>query len=131
MKHLYFLLISILLIGCASQNNSPCILQATYDSGASCSFNFRKDGTFQWTNGSGLGIFQKEGSYTIKDSLITLVQEDFDEVIKSKHLKITATLPWLNNSGNTYVVQINDKGDLVDSIFVFTVYIDKRKELIN
>ena len=59
----YFIVVGI-LFGCdsRSENNSPCELQATYDSGPSSSFNFRKDGTFEWTNGSGLGVFQSEGS---------------------------------------------------------------------
>lgn len=119
------------LAACSSQNNSPCILQATYDLGPTSNFNFRKDGTFEWTNGSGLGIFQDEGTYTIKDSLITLNRADFDKVIKSKYLKITSTLPWSNNTSHTYVVQINEKGELIDSIFVFTVYIDNRVALTN
>jgi hypothetical protein len=124
----------VIIVNAANQtNNSPCILQATYDSDPSTSsFNFRKDGTFQWTNGSGLGVFQEEGTYTINDSLITLNKADFDKVIKSKHLKITTSPPWSNNNaGNAYVVQINDKGDLIDSHFVFRIYIDKRKELTN
>jgi hypothetical protein len=82
-------------------------------------------------NGSGLGVFQDEGRYTIKDSLITLNQADFDGVIKSKHLKITSKLPWSDNTSNTYMVQVNEDGDLVDSIFVFRVYIDNRMALMN
>jgi len=106
-------------------------LQATYDSGPSSSFNFRKDGTFQWTNSSGLGISQEEGTYTIKDSLITLNKADFDKVVKTRHLKITTKLPWSKNTSNTYVVQVNDKGELLDSIFVFKVYIDNRSWVTN
>jgi hypothetical protein len=129
---LTLLTVVVVIVNAANQtNNSPCILQATHDSSASSSFNFRKDGTFQWTNGSGLGVFQEEGTYNINDSLITLNKADFDKVLKSKHLKITTTLPWSTNTGNTYVVQVNDRGELIDSLFVFTVYIDKRKELTN
>lgn len=63
----------ILLEGCERTNNSPCILQATYDAGASSSsFTFRKDGTFEWANGSGLGAFQSSGKYILKDSVIML-----------------------------------------------------------
>ena len=113
---------------CNLESNSPCILQATYDSGPSSSLTFRKDGTFEWTNGSGLGVFKAEGTYIIKDSLIMLSRADFDGVIKSKHLKITSKLPWSNRLVNTYLVQVNGKGELVDSIFVFRIYIDKRRE---
>jgi len=131
LRSLYFISFLTFLSACSFENNSPCILQATYDSGPSSSFNFRKDGTFEWTNGSGMGISQDEGSYTINDNLITLNKVGFDKVVKSKHLKITSKLPWSQNTSNSYVVQVNDKGELVDSIFIFRVYIDKRNQLTN
>jgi hypothetical protein len=127
----YLPFILILYIGCTSQNDSPCILQATYDSGPTSSFNFRSDGTFEWTNGSGLGVSSKEGTYKIKDSLITLENSDFDKVIKTKYLLITSKLPGSSKVSDTYMVQVNDKGELVDSLFIFTVYIDRRQKLSN
>ena len=111
---------------CTPQNDSPCILQATYDSGPSSSFTFREDRTFEWTNGSGLGVSTSEGKYSINDSIITLDEIGFDKVVKSKRLLITSKHPISQNPGR-FVIQVDKQNRLVDSIFIFTVYIDKVK----
>jgi hypothetical protein len=114
----------ILFEGCEQTNNSPCILQATYDAGASSSsFAFRKDGTFEWTSGSGLGVFQSSGKYILKDSVIMLDKIGFDKMIKSKRLLIAS------GRAGSYVVQVDDNNRVLDSMFIFTVYIDKRDSL--
>ena len=126
MTKYYFYFLLLILNSCTSQNISPCILQATYDSGSSSSFNFRKDGTFEWTNGSGLGVSIKEGKYLLKDSIITLDKIGFDKIIKSKRLLITSRHPISKNIGK-FVFQVDNENNLIDSMFIFTVYIDKIK----
>jgi hypothetical protein len=115
-------------MACSSpQNNSPLLLQATHEGTAlsGCSFAFRTDGSFEWMNGLSDPV---EGKYTMKDSFITLDIAGFDDkVVKSKYLKIVHRLPWADFSGN-YVVQIDDKGSIVDSNFIFTVVVDNRNQ---
>ena len=101
-------------------------MQATYDSGSSSSFNFRQDGTFEWTNGSGLGVSTEEGKYLLKDSVIILDEIGFDKVIKSERLLITSRHP-ISNAIGKFVIQVDKQNKLIDSMFIFTVYIDKRK----
>ena len=122
-----YLTVVVLLMfaSCESENKSPFILQATYDSGPSSSFAFRKDGTFRWSNGSGLGVSETEGKYSIKDSVITLDKIGFDKVVKSNRLLITTIQPNSRAVGK-YVIQVDEKNSLIDSIFIFTVYLDKR-----
>lgn len=121
-------IILLLFISCKSEDKSPFILQATYDSGPSSSFAFRKDGTFRWSNGSGLGVSETEGRYSIKDSVITLDKIGFDKVVKSKHLLITTIQPNSKAVGK-YVTQVDEQNRLIDSIFIFTVYLDRRDSL--
>ena len=124
----YVSIIIFLVLGCTAENNSSCVLQATYDSGPSSSFNFCKDNTFQWTSGSGLGISQSEGKYLLKDSIITLNKIGFDKIITSKRLLITTTQPNSHRKGK-YLVQVDDQNTLIDSAFIFTIYIDSRDSL--
>ena len=124
-KHLV-LFLSLFYFGCTQQNNSPCLLHAIYDSGSSgCSFYFRKDGTFEWANGGGLGGGTTEGKYTINGDIITLNKIGFDRVIKSERLLITSTHPNSLSSG-TFLIQVDKENKLIDSMFIFTVNIDKR-----
>jgi hypothetical protein len=113
---------------CSSpQNNSPLILQATHEGSAlgSSSFAFRKDGSFEWMNGLSDPV---EGRYIMKDSFITLNKIGFDDnIIKSKYLKIFHQLPW-SPSSSDWVAQVNDKGVIVDSHFVFRVVFDNRNK---
>jgi hypothetical protein len=117
----------IILTACSSrQNNSPLLLQATHEGSAlsSSSFAFRMDSTYEWMNGLSDPI---EGRYIMKDSFITLDKIGFDDIVKSEHLKIVHQLPW-SPSSSDWVVQINDKGAIVDSHFVFRVVVDNRNK---
>lgn len=125
----YFLAALILyLSSCSPESDSPCILQATYDSGPSCGFSFQKDGTFKWINGSGLGVFQNKGKYTWKDSIITLDKIGFDKVVKSKRLLITSIQPNSHINGK-YLVQVDNQNNVIDSVFIFSIYIDVRDSI--
>ena len=125
------LLLFYLTAGCGVQNNtnnkSSCILLATHDADVStCSFNFRKDGTFEFT--AGMLSDPKEGRYKLDDSIITLENIDFGDIIKSKYLLITKRLPWNPETTSTWLLQVDQKNQLVDSIFVFRVYNDGRNK---
>lgn len=125
----YFFSLSVLTVfGCSAESNSPCVLQATYDSGPSSSFNFRKDNTFQWTNGSGFGVSQSEGKYLLNDSIITLDKIGFDRIVKSERLLITTMQPNSHTRGK-YLVQVDEQNKIIDSMFIFTIYIDSRNSL--
>ena len=127
MKYPYLLTLILLTACSVPQNNNPLILQATHEGSAlsSCSFAFRKDGSFEWMNGLSDPF---EGRYTIKDSLITLDKIGFDDkIVKSKYLKIVHQLPW-SDFRQDYVVQVNDKNVILDSHFVFRVIVDTRNK---
>lgn len=99
---------------------------ATYDSGTTSVFIFRQDGTFEWTNGSGSGILPEQGKYILQDSIIILDRIGFDKLIKSERLLITSRHPMSKSIGK-FVIQVNNQNKLIDSMFIFTVCIDKRK----
>ena len=127
MKLQNLLLTFVLITACSSpQNNSPLILQATHEGSAlsNSSFAFRKDNSFKWMNGLSNPV---EGKYKIKDSFITLDNLGFDKVVKSQYLKIIHQLPWSDFSAY-FVVQIDDKGKIIDSHFVFRVVVDNRNK---
>jgi hypothetical protein len=119
-----FLIATLILFGygCSSENHSPCRLQATYDGTFASSFNFREDNSFEWTNGL---VSSNEGFYTCKDNIITLDKIGFDKVIKSKKLLITTVHP-ISGSRGKYLVQVDEKNNLIDSMYIFTIYIDNR-----
>lgn len=121
-KHLSVLLF-LFFCSCTSKPDSPCILQATYDGAPfSSSFIFKKDRTFEWLNGL---TTQINGRYSLKDSIITLDNIGFDKIIKSKKLLITTVNPNTGLKGR-YVVQVNDDIKVIDSQFVFSIYVDTR-----
>ncbi|UAY53436.1 hypothetical protein [Ferruginibacter albus] len=128
MKQLFgYITLSFILFGCNSipDNDSPCILQATADRS---SFIFRKDGTFQFTNGSGLGVSQNAGKYTGEGEIITLDKIGFDKVIKSRRLMFTSVQPNSHSKGK-YLVQVDEQNNIVDSMFIFSIYIDVRDSI--
>jgi hypothetical protein len=124
-KIIFFFSIWI-ICSCKQPNNSPCLIQATYDR---CGFVFREDGTYGWVNGSGMGVFTQEGTYKINKNHILLDTSNVDNVVTTKYLLITHKLPWWNDTTNTFVIQVNDRDEMVDSHFVFKIYIDNRKAL--
>ena len=128
MNKYFFSFFILFAFGCSTENNSPCVLQATYDAGASGSFIFRKDNTFLWTNGSGLGVSQSEGKYLLKGSIVTLSKIGFDKVVKSKRLLITSIQPNTHSKGK-YLVQVDDQNKVIDSMYIFTIYVDSRDSI--
>ena len=107
------LLIFFIVFSCKSKNNSPVVLQATYDKTI---FNFRKDNTYELY--LGFLASNPEGSYKIKDSFITLDVPEISNIIKSRYLKITKN----SFNGFTYLVQVNDKNEIIENTASFFVY---------
>ena len=113
----------LFIYGCSSENHSPCRIQATYDGTFASSFNFREDNSFEWTNGL---VGSYEGFYTCKDNIITLDKIGFDKVIKSKRLLITKTHPNNPTISGKFLVQVDDKNNVIDSMYIFTLYVDRQ-----
>lgn len=128
LRFIAFLTLVILPFGCRNENESPVILQATHDEGSNaCSFIFRKDKTYEWLNGSGLGVFSKSGIYNIKDSIIILDKENIDNVIKSKYLFVkTQKALWGQDTTVTYLFQVDSNGIGLKGAAIFLIYIDER-----
>jgi hypothetical protein len=122
----YFIATLILFVGsCSSKNKSPCKLLATYKATLPGSFNFREDNSFEWTNGF---TSQTEGHYIWEGNIITLDRIGFDKFIKTKRLLITTTHP-ISGIHGKYLVQVDDKNNLIDSMHTFTVNIDTRDSI--
>ena len=118
----------ILISACDSENNSPALLQATHDGGSnSCSFLFRIDGSYQWTNGSGLGVFTENGTYKITDSIITLDKIGFDKIILSHQLVMRPAKRSWDDRVKTQVFQIDLDKKVIPNSASFIVYLDNRQ----
>jgi len=120
-------LIIILNIGChlylSSRDNSEVVLKAFYDGDYNgSSLEFRKDGTYKFGNGSGLGVSIQRGYYSMNDSIITLDKDDIDKVIESKTLVIRSKL----SGTDVKILQIDKNFNLIAKATEFRVVQDKR-----
>ena len=120
-------LIIILNIGCqlylSSRDNSEILLKAFYDGDYNgSSLEFRKDGTYKFGNGSGLGESIQRGSYYIIDTVITLDKNNIDNVIESKTLVLRSEL----NGTDAKILQIDKNFNLIERATEFRVVYDKR-----
>ncbi|GGG55330.1 hypothetical protein [Epilithonimonas arachidiradicis] len=121
------ILIIILNIGCqlylSSRDNSEIVLKVFYDGDYNgSSLEFRKDGTYKFGNGSGLGESIQRGKYSIKDTIITLDKDNIDNVIESKTLMLKREL----NGTDAKIVQVDKNFKLIDRATKFRVVKDKR-----
>ena len=109
------------------RDSSEVILQANYDRDINgYSFEFRKDGSYLFENGSVLGRSQFRGKYKIKDSLIFLDKNEIDNVVKTNQLAIRYISENINGK-NKVIVQIDKKHNRIeDKYFDFVINIDKR-----
>lgn len=109
------------------RDSSEVILQANYDGDINgYSFEFRKDGSYLFENGSVLGRSQFRGKYKIKDSLIFLDKNEIDNVVKTNQLAIRYISENINGK-NKVIVQIDKKHNRIeDKYFDFVINIDKR-----
>ncbi|MBI3235346.1 MAG: hypothetical protein HYZ42_15140 [Bacteroidetes bacterium] len=111
-----------------SRDNSPVLIQAGYDGGFNGAwFDFREDGTYKFANSGGIGATYFRGTYTLKDSMIILDKSNIDIVIKTHNLVIRKII---NQDSTTELLlyQINDRYEIVDKQFVFTVNEDNRNK---
>lgn len=118
----FLLIYYVFLIGCGQkENNRSWVFQATYDSGVGgCSLVFRDDSTCVWLGG--IASEDQEGSYHLKDSIIILENIPIERCLKSKYLLITNKNPNQSETGDTILVQVDQKLNVVDSTFIFRVY---------
>lgn len=106
---------------CESKNNSPIVLQATYNDFI---FNFRADNTYELILSF---LSSEEGKYKIKDSIITLDVSKIRHVIKSPYLKIAAENPSYVDTRFHYLLQVNDRNEFIDSSIIFIISEDNRR----
>jgi hypothetical protein len=120
-----FFIISYLL---AARDKSPILIQAGYDGGYNgCWFEFRKDGSYKFVNSGGIGATIYRGNYIINDTIIALSEPNIDNVINTKYLAIRRGVSF-KSSTNQMLYQINDKHEIIDPNFVFTINMDNRKK---
>ena len=116
-----------------SKTNSPTLLSGFYDGGFNgFSVDFKTDGNYVMANGSGLGQSYFYGTYTLKDSIITIDKSNIDNCIKTNTLVIRTeqyfipldTIPKIGQAN--YITQIDSKGNEIDKEFSFRVTADNR-----
>ncbi len=118
-----------------SKTNSPTLISGFYDGGFNgFSVDFKTDGNYIMANGSGLGQSYFYGTYTLKDSIITLDKSNIDNCIKTNTLVIRTEqyftpLDTISKTGQAnYITQIDSKGNEIDREFRFRVTEDNRNE---
>jgi hypothetical protein len=118
---------SVLVTNYIINYSSSVLLQAFDDGGFNgCGFEFKEDGSYKFFNGSGLGVDNFYGTYTLKDSIITLDKSEIDKVIQSNKLAIRP-LPYYDTDRKEIIYQINDRHEIVDKDIGFIINVDNRK----
>lgn len=110
-----------------SRDSSPVLIQAGNDGGYNAAwFDFREDGTYKFANSGGIGASYFRGKYILKDSIIILDKSNIDNVVQTKSLVLRKVV---NQDSTTkfLLYQINDKYEIVDKEFAFTVHEDNRR----
>ena len=115
------------------KTNSPTLISGFYDGGFNgFSVDFKTDGNYVMANGSGLGQSYFYGTYTLKDSIITIDKSYIDNCIKTNTLVIRTEQYFIqpdtiSNLGQAnYITQIDSKGNEIDKEFRFRVTTDNR-----
>ncbi|WKZ77371.1 MAG: hypothetical protein QY319_09515 [Candidatus Kapaibacterium sp.] len=116
-----------------SKTNSPTLISGFYDGGFNgFSVDFKTDGNYVMANGSGLGQSYFYGTYSIKDSIITIDKSNIDNCIKTNKLVIRTenyypkdSVDLLKSKAN-YITQVDDNGIEIDKEFRFRVTEDNR-----
>ena len=116
-----------------SKLNSLTLISGFNDGGFNgFSVDFKTDGTYVMANGSGLGQSYFYGTYTLKDSIITIDKSNIDNCINTNKLAIRAESNYpkdsieLIKSKANYITQIDDKGNEINREFRFRVTKDNR-----
>ncbi len=117
-----------------SKIHSPTLISGFNDGG----FNgflvdFKVDGNYVMANGSGLGQSYFYGTYTLKDSIITIDKSNIDNCIKTNKLVIRTENYYTKDSidllKTNYITQIDDNGNEIDKEFRFRVTEDNRNNI--
>lgn len=116
-----------------SKTNSPTLISGFYDGGFNgFSVDFKTDGNYVMANGSGLGQSYFYGTYSIRDSIITIDKSNIDNCIKTNKLVIRTenyyqkdSVDLLKSNAN-YITQVDNNGNEVDKEFRFRVTEDNR-----
>ena len=96
--------------------------------------DFKTDGNYVMANGSGLGQSYFYGTYSIKDSVITLDKSNIDNCIKTNKLVIRTENYYpkdstdLIKSNANYITQVDSNGNEIDREFRFRVTEDNRNK---
>lgn len=114
-----------------SITNAKTSIAAFYDGGFNgFSIDLKENGTYIMANGSGLGSFYFYGTYTIKDSIITLDKSNIDGVIKSNKLGIKKYAPFslINQDEQKYgyITELDEEGNEAKTYFKFRIVEDNR-----
>lgn len=112
---------------------SPTLISGFNDGGYNgFGVDFKTDGSYVMTNGGGLGVSYFYGTYSIKDSIITLDRSDIDNCIKTNTLVIRTVHYYIRDcielakSKANYITQIDSRGNEIDPDFRFRVTEDNR-----
>eukprot|EP01136_Pigoraptor_vietnamica_P005432 Opistho-1_new@37053 len=118
-----------------SKRNSPTLISGFYDGGFNgFSVDFKTDGNYVMANGSGLGQSCFYGTYSIKDSVITLDKSNIDNCINTNKLVIRTENYYpkdstdLIKSNANYITQVDSNGNEIDREFRFRVTEDNRNK---
>jgi len=118
-----------------SKTNSPTLIRAFYDGGYNgFSIDLKENGNYIMANGSGLGQSCFYGSYTIKDSIVTLDKSNIDNVISTNKLVIRTitnifqqdTIEGGDTTYTDWIFQIDRNGKELNTDFHFRVTDDNR-----
>lgn len=109
--------------------HSPTLISGFNDGGYNgFSVDFKTNGSYVMANGSGLGQSYFYGTYTIKDSIITIDKSDIDNCIKTNKLAIRTEnyYPVDSISKANYITQIDHHGTEINHELRFRVTEDNR-----
>lgn len=116
------------------KTNSPTLISGFNDGGFNgFSVDFKTNGKYIMANGSGLGQSYFYGTYSLKDSIITIDKSNIDNCIRSNKLVIRTENYYLKDSIEllkskaNYITQIDATGKEIDKEFRFRVTEDNRK----
>lgn len=117
-----------------SKTNSPTLISGFNHGGFNgFSVDFKTDGNYVMANGSGLGQSYFYGTYSIKDSIITIDKSNIDNCIKTNKLVIRTenyypkdSIDLLKSKAN-YITQLDTNGNEINKDFRFRVTEDNRK----
>ena len=123
-----------------SKINSPTLISAYYDGDYNgFSIDLKENGNYIMASGSPLGQSYYYGTYTIKDSIVTLDKSNIGKVLTTEKLVIRTITKNLKQNANDgkdttkreFLYQIDKNGKVSDTYFYFRVTEDNREKQKN